>query len=101
MARLDRRTLLLAGLAARAAAAQPATPPDGSLFARVIKNPTGLNGYEELVAAADALKSSALFQQVEQRMANSDAVPLAASVAALRDPTIGRALGLLHRGLAK
>jgi len=76
--------------------AQGAAPAPGSLFKDVIKQPTGKNGYEELVAAAEVLKSSKLWTKAEQ----PDAL-LSEKRLALGDRPVVRALALLRQGLSK
>jgi hypothetical protein len=92
--------LLPAALAALSlsgpAFAQGAAPAPGSLFKEVIKQPTGKNGYEELVAAAEVLKGSKLWAKAEQ----PDAL-LADKRLALGDRLVVRALALMRQGLSK
>lgn len=84
-----------AGVAeAQAPVATPKSPL--SVFGQVIPKPTGENGYEELVAAGDALRSSRQFAAVEYGKATLDA-----KRRALRDPPVARALALIRRALAK
>jgi hypothetical protein len=85
-------------LASAAEAPKPDAPP--SLFREVIPAPTGKNGYEELVMAADALGSSAQYRKAEQLAGESD-LTLAMKRYVLLDPPVVRALALLKRGLAK
>jgi hypothetical protein len=101
---LHRRTFLLAGLAlpgATVARQDPPTLQQPDLFRRVIGNPTGRNGYEELVAAADELSRSELFQQAEARLMSAEGCPLDLKRRVLRDPPAIRALQLVQRGLSK
>jgi hypothetical protein len=72
----------------------PASPP--TLLSQVIPTPTGNNGYEELVAAADALRASKRIAAIEAGGAS-----LEAKRALLREPTVMQALDLVRRGLAK
>jgi hypothetical protein len=86
---------VLVAAAAPARAGAPPKPPQ-SLFRQVIPAPTGKNGYEELVLAADSLKRSRLFQQAR------DGEPtLAEKRRVLADPPVQRALTLLRQGLSK
>jgi hypothetical protein len=105
MVLLDRRTRwrccwalvgLVAGGGAACAlkAATPERPP--SIFRQVIATPTGTNGYEELVAAADALRASKRFAAIE-----AGGAELEAKRRVLREPPVLRALELVRRGLAK
>jgi hypothetical protein len=66
------------------------------LFKDVIKQPTGKNGYEELIAATEVLKSSKLWSKAEQ----PDAL-LSDKRLALGDRAGVRALALMRQGLAK
>lgn len=86
-------TLAVGSLAAPALA-QGVAPP--SLFREVIKQPTGKNGYEELVAAAEVLKGSKLWAKVEQPDAT-----LSEKRLALGDRAVVRALALMRQGLSK
>jgi hypothetical protein len=95
---VDRRTLLLAGLAIPGAGFAHQEPQgESGLFRRAIKNPTGRNGYEEFLAAGDALRSSHLFDQAQL----ASPCPLALKRRVFRDPPVIRALALLRRGLGK
>ena len=78
-----------------AGAQQPRKPPP-SLFQQVIPNPTGNNGYEELVRAAELLKASKLFQR-----AASGGAALTLKRQVLGDRPVVEALRLLRLGLAK
>lgn len=95
MPAINRRTLLLSSLAAGATGA--GAQPEPSLFAQVIKQPTGQNGYEELVRAVDELRRSRLLREAEEMTP----APLSLKERVLRDPPVLRALQLLERGLAK
>jgi hypothetical protein len=102
---IDRRTLILTGLAlgTGAATAQEPSGPRGApgLFRQVIKKPTGENGYEELVAACEAMQSSRLYKRAEELMASAEGLPLASRRRVLQDPPIVKALSLLQKGLSK
>lgn len=78
------------------ARAQEKPPAPGSLFKEVVPQPSGQNGYEELVAAAEALRVSKLWAKAEQPEAT-----LSEKRLALGDRPVLRALGLLRQGLAK
>jgi hypothetical protein len=71
-------------------------PAPGSLFKDVIKQPTGKNGYEELVAAAEVLRTSKPWTKAEQPEAL-----LSDKRLALGDRPVVRALALLRQGLSK
>jgi hypothetical protein len=109
---MDRRRLLLSGLALGAGAASARSPVSGAqslpakprvptVFEQTIPAPTGVNGYEELVGAVDQLRSSSRFQQVEKLSGAPASVPLSLKRRVLSDPPVVRALALLRRGLAK
>lgn len=72
----------------------PKAPP--SVFKQVIPSPTGRNGYEELVFAAETFQKSPFYAVVEK-----GALTLARKREVLADPQVARALNLLDRGLAK
>jgi len=99
-----RMTLLVCFLPAALAALSLSAPASaqgggaapGSLFKDVIKQPTGKNGYEELVAAAEVLKTSKLWAKAEQ----PDAL-LTDKRLALGDRPVVRALALMRQGLSK
>jgi hypothetical protein len=82
------------GAACALKAATPESPP--SILRQVIPTLTGSNGYEELVAAADALRASKRFAAIEAGGAG-----LETKRRVLRDPPVQRALELVRRGLAK
>jgi hypothetical protein len=76
-------------------------PPKGPeeplpLFTQVIKQPTGENGYEELVRAADLALASERWKKAE-----AGSPTLAEKRRVLADPAIVEALRLLRVGLAK
>jgi len=89
-------TVCLLGTAcsAHAQAAAPAKP--GSVFKALIKQPTGKNGYEELILAAEVLKTSKLFEK-----ATLGSPTLSDKRLVLSDKPVVRALGLIRQGLAK
>lgn len=98
-----RRTALLlllsALLGASAASAQtaPKPPAKASFFRQVIPQPTGKNGYEELVLAAETFRNSRHYAAV-QRM---EGLTLETKRALLDDKQVARALQLLRQGLQK
>jgi hypothetical protein len=67
-----------------------------SLFKQVVANPTGKNGYEELVLAAEAFKSSKLYQA-----AQDPETSLSLKRRILADRAVLRALALLRQGVNK
>jgi hypothetical protein len=71
----------------------PADPP-ASLFQQVVPQPTGKNGYELLVLAADAFKTSRLYQKAQE-----PGISLALKREVLADRQVVRALKLMHDGL--
>jgi hypothetical protein len=78
------------------ARAQQALPK--RVFSQVIPSPTGRNGYEELVAACDALIGSKLYFAVKEKLAEA---PLSAKRQVLADKPVVNALRLVRQGLAK
>src|SRR5205823_1041797 len=72
-----------------------------SLLERVIPRPTGENGYEDLLAAADLLESSELWKQAEALGGTPNSVPLAFQRRIVADPPVVSALARLKRGLSK
>lgn len=96
-----RRALFLAAWSPALAAAQtPAPPPvpdkPEAVFPKLFPQPTGDNGYEEIVQAGDLAWASRLVLT-----ATSADTTLRQKRDALADPKVSRALGLLKRGLAK
>lgn len=98
------RPLLLAALIlpalpspawAQSAGAKPA--PKVSVFRQVIPNPTGRNGYEELVLAAETLSTS----PVAEKVRNAATLTLTEKRAVVDDRTAVRVLTLIRQGLAK
>jgi hypothetical protein len=81
--------------AALSQTALPAPPPDPA-FPKLFPKYTGLNGYEDLVVAGDLISRSEVARAAEE----SDAT-LKQMRAALEDPEVERALGMLHSGLDK
>ena len=86
---------LLLPLALPAAAQTP--PTKKGAFDTVIKQPTGRNGYEELVLAGDVLQNSKAWRELEE---NPDAT-LSMKRLVLGDRQVAQALRLLHAGLQK
>lgn len=82
--------------AGRATAAEP--PAAKNIFRQVIPQPTGQNGYEELVLAGERLQASALYLQAKERGTN---LSLAEKRQVLADKPVADALRLLRLGLAK
>ena len=78
----------------------PPAPDDKpeAVFPKLFPQPTGDNGYEEIVQAGDLVRASTLAQAVISAGATST---LRQKRNALADPKVSRALGLLKRGLAK
>lgn len=100
---IDRRALLASALTLAAGSAAQASGQEHrrSLLEQVVPKPTGQNGYEDLVAAADLMQSSRLWKQAEEMSGTADGVPLAFKRRVLGDPPLVRALALLKRGLSK
>jgi hypothetical protein len=100
---MNRRSVLFTGLGVGAGLALPRpvraqeAPPE-RFFDKVIPRPTGQNGYEELVLAADEVRTSRLYDEAENMFTG---VPLALKREVLRDPPVIRALALLELGLSK
>jgi len=74
---------------------KPEKPPK-SLLRQVVGRPTGRNGYEEFLAAADLLKSSKIWKQAEGKQ-----LSLAEKHLVLSDRKLQRALALLRKGVRK
>lgn len=93
-------TLPAVGAAAAQEPAREAGPrrtvSEPPLFPRLFRQPTGRNGCEELLQAADALRGSTAFARAEP-----DGAALALKRGALRDRSVTRALLLLRQGLSK
>lgn len=91
-------SVLLLGAPARAQEAGVAKPaPARSIFQQVIPQPTGKNGYEELVMACDALKASRAYPL----LTNWETLSLTEKRALLADRGVTRALALVRQGLNK
>lgn len=80
-----------------AAAQAPQKPPAKSIFQQVIPQPTGKNGYEDLVLAIDALQKSRYYPAIQKM----EALTLAEKRAVLDDRNGVRALQLIRTGLQK
>ncbi len=96
------RTVLLFALLASPVALAPAGAqdvPPPTLFQEIFPQPTGQNGYEEIVAAGEMLAKSALFVEGEQ--AGLGTLTLTKKRALLADPPVREALILFRQGLAK
>lgn len=90
-------TVLLAlGTVQPAAAQSPA--PARSIFREVISNPTGRNGYEELVLAGERLQSSQLYLAAKDKWT---VLSLEQKRQVLADKPVTDALRLVRQGLAK
>src|SRR5262249_40593901 len=90
--------IVLYVLAAGAPCGEAGVPnkvPEPSLFSQIILKPTGQNGYEEFVAAADLVRQSA--PRVDIAVGGT----LKQKRAALADRNCARALELLRRGMQK
>ncbi|MGV3721106.1 MAG: hypothetical protein ACO1SX_09370, partial [Actinomycetota bacterium] len=75
---------------------QDAPQKPGSVFKELIKQPTGKNGYEELILAAEVLKTSKLFEK-----ATLGSPTLSDKRLVLSDRPVVRALALIRQGLSK
>ncbi len=97
---LSRCRLLLLAMAlvgaASAASAQEKTPARKSIFGQVVGQPTGENGYEELVLAADIFAASPKYDAA-QNLESS----LSVKREVLKDRHVARALWLLRAALNK
>jgi hypothetical protein len=85
------------GTATAKAQQQPAkAQQDPSVFRQLFPEPTGQNGYEELVQAGDLVRNNEAGQA-----ATATGATLDAKRRALADPDVKRALALVRRGLNK
>jgi hypothetical protein len=73
-----------------------AIPAPPTAFSQLFPQPTGQNGYEDIVVAGDLIQNNTLLAAAEQPNAT-----LAHMRAALADPACRRALALMRRGLTK
>src|SRR5579871_6835274 len=88
---------LIGASAALPAYAQAPTPPQPPLLQRLFPQPTGLNGYEDFVMAADLIRDNKAFDEAT----DGNNTTLAVRRRALADPACARALALLREGLKK
>jgi hypothetical protein len=88
-------TMMLLAFSAGAIAQDTKSP---TAFQQLFSNPTGRNGYEEIVAGCDLLKSSDLLQDIQ---AASTETTLEEKRRALGDPPVKRGLALVRVGLVK
>lgn len=79
--------------------ALPARAQEGPIFPKVVPNPAGRNGYEELVRAVDVLRASRLLAKAENRQGEGGT--LAYRRAVLQEKPVVEALRLVRQGLAK
>jgi hypothetical protein len=89
--------IVLAMAPAQGQTPDPPQPPVGTVLRDVVPNPTGTNGYEDLILAGEWLRFSKLMFEAEQ----GPLVTLRVKRATLDDPPVQRALTLLKSGLAK
>lgn len=89
--------LLAVGCLIGPAAAQEKTPAK-SIFRQVIPNPTGRNGYEELVLAGERLQASKLYLQAKDKWSD---LSLEQKRLVLADKPVLDALRMVRQGLAK
>lgn len=94
VALLATAVLPVTGRAARAEEEKP--KPPGTVLRQVVPQPTGKNGYEELILAGEYLQSSPARKLVEQ-----SELPLSQRRRALGDSRVQKALSLLRQGLQK
>jgi hypothetical protein len=87
--------MLFAGVNVQAQAPAPTVPPEPA-FPKLFPKYTGLNGYEDLVMAADLINGNEAVTAAEKEDAT-----LKEMRKALEDPTVDRALQLAHLGLDK
>ena len=88
--------LLISASAAAAQTSAPQPPREVRNFGKLFPNPTGKNGYEELVQAGDLVGSSPDFRLVEENN-----TPLSFQRRVLQEAPLQKALALVRRGLAK
>lgn len=77
----------------------PALAQGGAIFRQVVPQPTGKNGYEELVRAVDVLRTSKLLAKAENRQ--GEGATLAYRRAVLQEKLVQEALRLVRIGLSK
>ena len=78
---------------------QAQEPPPLTIFQQIFPQPTGQNGYEEIVAAGELLGRSAPLLRNEQD--GFSALTLTQKRAILADPPVHDALALFRQGIAK
>ncbi len=96
------RTILVFALLvcpATLSAARGQDAPSATLFQEIFPQPTGQNGYEEIVAAGEMLAKSVLLAEGEQ--ADLFTLKLSKKRALLADPPVRDALILFRQGLTK
>jgi hypothetical protein len=86
---------IFSGLCAGCAAQEEPRPSE---FRQLFPHPTGQNGYEELVAAAELCRDS---EQIRAWITGDSTDTLSVRRAVLADPQVQRALTLLRQGLNK
>ena len=74
-------------------------PPAPSIFQQLFPQPTGQNGYEEIVAAGETLAKSKLLVDGEQKGLNTLDLPRKRAI--VGDPPVQDALALFRQGLTK
>jgi hypothetical protein len=92
-------TLAAAGVRPHCASAQAPLQAVNN-FVKLFPNPTGLNGYEDLVRAGDILQNSPVWQALEHP-AGEEPPTLAMKRRAIADPIVRAALEALRAGLQK
>jgi hypothetical protein len=98
MIRTTAALLLLVGAASVPAARAQDAPPE-SVFQQLFSQPTGQNGYEEIVAAGEMLAKSTLLVNGEKR--GLETLSLSQKRLVLADPAVSDALALFRQGIAK
>ena len=91
--------ILLCGFCGAGGAVRAQNAPEGkpkAVFSQLFPNPTGQNGYEELMQASDLIRGSAALNDSMQPEAT-----LTTKRLALGDPDVKRALALVHIAFAK
>jgi hypothetical protein len=89
-------SLCLVGTGGLVSAQIPAAPPEPSIFSQLFPQPTGNNGYEELVLAGQLTRHN---EALDALMAGSGTLNDKRN--ALAQPDIARALALIREGLRK
>ncbi len=90
-------------LAVGSAAAQdaPVAPQPVDNFSKLFPSPTGQNGYEEFVAAADLVSNDTAWKELEQNLGDANLDTLAAKRQVVGDLRVQRVLDLIREGLRK